>query len=276
MTKKMNHNSENKENEQVAQDSKETLDNSEENTTLNNEPLGLWKQIKEDFNVPKMNDPALKSNLELVFNYPGVWAIINHRIAHSLYKNNFKILGRIIMGITQFMCNMDIHPAAVIGRRVFIDHGIGVVIGETAIIENDVLIYQGVTLGGVSLSQGKRHPTVKANTVIGSGAKVLGNITMGKNSRIGANSVVICDVPDDSTAVGVPAKVIHRGCCKKSKLNHADLPDINKEMFEYLLKRVALLEHALKKHDNIDLSSQDHDLESIYEEFIVAMNSIKK
>ncbi|PHR74472.1 MAG: serine O-acetyltransferase [Arcobacter sp.] len=253
-----------------------TSEEIEQNNSNDNEAISLWAQIKEDFNVPKVNDPALNSNIELVFNYPGVWAIINHRIAHRLYKNNFKILGRIIMGITQFLCNMDIHPASVIGRRVFIDHGIGVVIGETAIIENDVLIYQGVTLGGVSLSKGKRHPTVKAHTVIGSGAKILGNITMGRNSRIGANSVVICDVPDDSTAVGVPAKIINRGCCNKSKLNHADLPDINKEMFEYLLKRVALLEHALKKHDDIDLSTEDHDLESIYEEFITAMNSIKK
>lgn len=239
-----------------------------------NENIGLWKQIKEDFSVPKKNDPALNSTIELIFNYPGVWAIINHRIAHKLYKNNFKILARIIMGITQFMCHMDIHPAATIGRRVFIDHGIGVVIGETAIVENDVLIYQGVTLGGVSLSKGKRHPTIKANSVIGSGAKILGNITMGKNSRIGANSVVICDVPEDSTAVGVPAKIIKRGC-KDSKLNHADLPDINKEMFEYLLKRVALLEHALKKHDGINLESEDHDLECIYGKFIKAMNSIK-
>ena len=239
-----------------------------------NENIGLWKQIKEDFSVPKKNDPALNSTIELIFNYPGVWAIINHRIAHKLYKNNFKILARIIMGLTQFLCHMDIHPAATIGRRVFIDHGIGVVIGETAIVENDVLIYQGVTLGGVSLSKGKRHPTIKANSVIGSGAKILGNITMGKNSRIGANSVVICDVPEDSTAVGVPAKIIKRGC-KDSKLNHADLPDINKEMFAYLLKRVALLEHALKKHDGINLESEDHDLECIYDKFIKAMNSIK-
>ena len=279
MTKKMSsdNTSETNKVETTVNDLEEnTSEEIEQNNSNDNEDISLWAQIKEDFNVPKVNDPALNSTIELVFNYPGVWAIINHRIAHRLYKNNFKILGRIIMGITQFLCNMDIHPASVIGRRVFIDHGIGVVIGQTAIIENDVLIYQGVTLGGVSLSKGKRHPTVKAHTVIGSGAKILGNITMGRNSRIGANSVVICDVPDDSTAVGVPAKIIHRGSCKKTKLNHADLPDINKEMFEYLLKRVALLEHALKKHDHIDLSTEDHDLESIYEEFITAMNSIKK
>ena len=239
-----------------------------------NKDIGLWAQIKEDFSVPKQNDPALNSNIELIFNYPGVWAIINHRFANRLYKNNFKIFSRIIMGLTQFFCNMDIHPAATIGRRVFIDHGIGVVIGETTIIENDVLIYQGVTLGGVSLNKGKRHPTIKANSVIGSGAKILGNIIIGKNSKIGANSVVVCDVPKNCTAVGVPAKIIKKDD-KSGKLNHADLPDINKEMFEYLLKRVALLEHHLKSCDGIDLSEKEHDLECIYKKFISAMNSIK-
>mgnify|MGYP000468793942 CR=1 FL=1 len=236
--------------------------------------ISLWKQIREDFSVPKLNDPALNSNIELFFNYPGVWAMINHRVANRLYNRGWKLFARIIMGLTQFFCNMDIHPAATIGRRVFIDHGIGVVIGETAIIEDDVLIYQGVTLGGVSLNKGKRHPTIKANSVIGSGAKVLGNITVGKNSKIGANSVVICDVPKNSTAVGVPAKIIKRED-KNGKLNHADLPDINKEMFEYLLKRVAVLEHAIKKHEGIDISNEDHELESIYKKFISAMNSIK-
>ncbi|WP_428026735.1 serine O-acetyltransferase [Arcobacter sp.] len=249
-------------------------DNNEIKTELQTEKISLWQQIKEDFSVPKLNDPALNSNIELLFNYPGVWAVINHRIANKLYKKNFKLTARIIMGLTQFFCNMDIHPAATIGRRVFIDHGIGVVIGETAIVEDDVLIYQGVTLGGVSLSKGKRHPTIKSNSVIGSGAKVLGNITVGKNSKIGANSVVICDVPKNSTAVGVPAKIIKRDD-KNGKLNHGDLPDINKEMFEYLLKRVAVLEHAIKKYDGIDLSNEDTELECIYKKFITAMNSIK-
>ncbi|PLY11187.1 MAG: serine O-acetyltransferase [Arcobacter sp.] len=253
--------------------------NNQTNTELNNkveieEKISLWQQIKEDFSVPKVNDPALNSSIELFFNYPGVWAVINHRIANKLYKKNFKITARIIMGITQFLCNMDIHPAATIGRRVFIDHGIGVVIGETAILEDDVLIYQGVTLGGVSLNKGKRHPTIKANSVIGSGAKILGNITIGKNSKIGANSVVICDVPKNSTAVGVPAKIIKKDD-KNGRLNHGDLPDINKEMFEYLLKRVAVLEHAVRKYDGIYLSNEDHELESIYKKFITAMNSIK-
>ena len=239
------------------------------------EELGLWNQIKEDFSVPRLNDPALDSNFELFFNYPGVWAIINHRIANKLYNKGYKKIARAFVGIGSLFTKTDIHPAATIGRRVFIDHAIGVVIGETAIIEEDVLIYQGVTLGGVSLDKGKRHPTIKANSVIGSGAKVLGNITVEKNGKVGANSVVICDVPKNSTAVGVPAKVIKRDD-KNGKLNHSDLPDINKEMFEYLLKRVALLEHHVKQCDGIDLSAKDHDLECIYKKFITAINSIKK
>ncbi len=239
------------------------------------EKLSLWQLIKEDFAVPKKNDPALNSSLELFFNYPGVWAIINYRITNALYKKNFKILSRVISGISTFLTKTDIHPGCKIGRRVFIDHAIGVVIGETAIVENDVLIYQGVTLGGVSLNKGKRHPTIKSNCVIGSGAKILGNITIEKNSRIGANSVVICDVPKNSTAVGVPAKILRRDD-KKCKLSHDDLPDINKEMFDYLLKRLAVLEHAIKKYEGIDLTSEDKELEEIYKRFIQAMNSIKK
>ncbi|MGB6329031.1 MAG: serine O-acetyltransferase [Halarcobacter sp.] len=239
------------------------------------EELGLWNQIKEDFLVPKINDPALNSSFELFFNYPGVWAIINHRIANKLFNKGYIKIARAFVGITSLFSKTDIHPAATIGRRVFIDHAIGVVIGQTTIIENDVLIYQGVTLGGVNLDKGKRHPTIRANSVIGSGAKVLGNITIETNGKVGANSVVICDVPENSTAVGVPAKIIKRDD-KNGRLNHGDLPDIDKEMFEYLLKRVALLEHHIKKCDGLDLTEKEHDLECIYKEFITAMNSIKK
>jgi len=234
------------------------------------EKISLFKQIKEDFSVPKKNDPALHSKFELFFNYPGVWAIVFYRIANKLYRNNFKVFGRIVSGISHFLTSMDIHPAATIGRRVFIDHGTGVVIGETAVVENDVLIYQQVTLGGVSLSHGKRHPTIKSNVVIGGGAKILGNITIGEHSKIGANSVVVGDVPCYSTAVGVPARIIRR---KKTRcqLDHNILPDISKEMFDYLLKRVAVLEHALKEKDGIDVSKEDEELEHIYENFISAM-----
>jgi serine O-acetyltransferase len=237
--------------------------------------LSLWQQIKEDFSVPKLNDPALDSSFELFFNYPGVWAIINHRIAHKLYTKGWKKLSRAIVGIGSLFTKTDIHPAATIGRRVFIDHAIGVVIGATAIVEDDVLIYQGVTLGGVSLDKGKRHPTIKSNVVIGSGAKVLGNITIGINCKIGANSVVVCDVPDNSTAVGVPAKIIKRDN-KNCKMAHGDLPDINKEMFKYLLERIHVVEIALKEEDGIDLTSKDKKLEDDYNSFIEAMNSIKR
>lgn len=232
--------------------------------------INLFSQIKEDFLLPKKNDPALESNFELFFNYPGVWAIVVYRITSRLYKKNWKILARIIGGITQIISNIDIHPASTIGRRVFIDHGFGVVIGATSIIEDDILIYQGVTLGGVSISKGKRHPTIKSNSVIGSGAKILGNITIGYNCKIGANSVVVSNVDDNCTAIGVPAKII-KSKESRNKFEHGKLPDINKEIFTYLLKRVALIEHALKEQDDIDLSKEDNKLEKIYSDFINAM-----
>ncbi len=237
--------------------------------------ISLWKQIKEDFSVPKQNDPALNSNFELFFNYPGVWAIVNHRIANRLYNKGWTKTARALVGLGSLLTKTDIHPAATIGRRVFIDHAIGVVIGATTVIEEDVLIYQGVTLGGVSLDKGKRHPTIRSNAVIGSGAKVLGNIIIDKNSKVGANSVVVCDVPKNSTAVGVPAKIIKKDK-KNCKLAHDDLPDINKEMFKYLIERIHILEEALKEEDGIDVSDKDKKLEEDYNRFINAMNSIKK
>lgn len=233
--------------------------------------MGLYADIKEDFSNAYKNDPALNSKLDFLFNYPGVWAVAWYRIAHRLYTSNFKSLARIIMGLTQILTNIDIHPGAKIGKRVFIDHGTGVVIGQTAIIEDDVLIYQGVTLGGVSLTHGKRHPTVKKGAVLGAGAKILGNITIGRYAKIGANSVVVKEVPDNATAIGIPAHVIEKGRCKEP-LMHNMLPDINKEMFEYMLKRVAVLEHILVE-DNKQLLEQDLHLEKIYESFIKAMKN---
>jgi len=233
--------------------------------------LGLFSDIKEDFSNAYKNDPALNSKLDFLFSYPGVWAIVWYRIAHRLHNANFKRLARIVMVLIQIFSHIDIHPAAQIGRRVFIDHGTGVVIGETAVIEDDVLIYQGVTLGGVSLTHGKRHPTIKKGAVIGAGAKVLGNITIGEYAKIGANSVVVKPVPDCSTAIGIPAHVIEKGRCKDPFM-HNMLPDINKEMFEYLLKRVAILEHILVE-DNKNVLEEDLELEKIYESFIRAMKN---
>ena len=233
--------------------------------------MGIFAEIKEDFSNAYKNDPALNSKIDFLFNYPGVWAIAWYRIAHRLYKSNFKRIARIIMGFNQILTNIDIHPGAIIGKRVFIDHGVGVVIGETAVVEDDVLIYQGVTLGGVSLTHGKRHPTVRKGTVIGAGAKILGNIVIGEHAKIGANSVVVKEVPDCSTAIGIPAHIIDKGRCKDPFM-HNMLPDINKEMFEYLLKRVAVLEHILVK-ENKDLLDQDLELEHIYESFIKSMKN---
>ncbi|VAY86424.1 Serine acetyltransferase [hydrothermal vent metagenome] len=233
--------------------------------------MNLFQLIREDFSVPTLNDPALHSKFELFFNYPGVWAIVNYRVANKLYSNGFRLLGRIYGGISQFLTNVDIHPACTIGRRVFIDHGFGVVIGETSIINNDVIIYQGVTLGGVSLEHKKRHPTIEKGVILGSGAKILGDIIIGSNSKIGANSVVIQNVPSNSTAVGVPAKVLKGKKKSKNQLDHNMLPDISKEMFAYLLKRVAVLEHAIKEQDGIDISREDAKLEDIYANFIDAM-----
>jgi serine O-acetyltransferase len=235
--------------------------------------ISLFELIKEDFSTPLKNDPALHSSFEMFFNYPGVWAIVNYRIANRLYMSGWKFLGRMVSGLSQFLTNCDIHPACTIGRRVFIDHGFGVVIGETSVIEDDVLIYQGVTLGGVSLSHGKRHPTIKSHTVIGSGAKILGNITIGEFCKIGANSVVVNDVPCSATAVGVPARIIIRKSedCTPNPLDHNNLPDVSKQMFTYLMKRVAVLEHAIREHDGIDVSKEDEQLEQIYENFIEAM-----
>jgi len=225
----------------------------------------MFQTIKEDFLVVYKKDPAIRSKLELFFNYPGIWAIFWYRIANKLYKKNFKVIARIIMGISQILTNIDIHPGATIGRRVFIDHGIGVVIGETAIIGNDVTIYQGVTLGGVSLNKGKRHPTIEDNVVIGGGAKVLGDITIGKGSKIGANSVVVKDVPPYSTVVGIPGKIVKRK--ENEPLSHNKLPDIDKELFVYLFERIKILEETLQK-ENIEITQKDEELAKKYEEYI--------
>ena len=232
--------------------------------------ITLFRDIKEDFLNVKRNDPALHSTFELFFNYPGLWAIVFYRVANSLYRRGFRFIPRFISAIGQFLTTVDIHPAATIGNRVFIDHGVGVVIGETAIVEDDVLIYQQVTLGGVSLSEGKRHPTVKKNSIIGAGAKVLGNITIGEHSRIGANSVVLKDVPPHSTAVGIPARVV-RCDTGDRKLRHDMLPDVDREIFHYLIKRIAVLEESLKTGDIQLMEKEDHELTEIYSTFIKSM-----
>ena len=233
--------------------------------------MNLFSIIKEDFSNVKRNDPALHSTFELFFNYPGLWALLFHRIAHWFYKKGLRFIPRLISAIGMFLTMIDIHPGATIGRRVFIDHGVGVVIGETTIIGNDVIIYQQVTLGGVRTSKDKRHPTIGDNVVVGAGAKVLGNINVGNAAKIGANSVVIKDVPMNATAIGIPARVI---LCKEegSRLSHDIMPDVNKEIFEYLLKRIEVLEEALPKGKQEAIKKKDHELEEIYDNFIQSMD----
>lgn len=232
--------------------------------------MNLFKHIKNDFCNVKRNDPALHSTFELFFNYPGLWALFYHRIAHSIYNRGLRFIPRFISAFSRLLTTIDIHPAAQIGHRVFIDHGAGVVIGETAIIGDDVVIYQQVTLGGVSTSVGKRHPTIGNRVVIGAGAKVLGNITLGDDAKIGANSVVVKNVPFGATAVGVPARILLCST-QNEELRHDVLPDVNKEIFHYLIKRIAVLEESIKTGNAELMQKEDHELEEIYATFIKSM-----
>ncbi|ELR6133045.1 serine O-acetyltransferase [Campylobacter coli] len=206
--------------------------------------MNFWGIIKEDFSQPKTQDPAFNSCIELFFNYPGVWAVVNYRFAHFFYIRNFKRIARMISGISQFLTGVDLHPGATLGRRIFIDHANGVVIGQTAIIEDDVLIYQGVTLGGTSLEKDtKRHPTIKKGVIIGSGAKVLGNITIGENAKIGSNAVVVKDVGANLTAVGIPAYIVEER--RKNKENTRAVDANCEDKLEKLERKIAELEKAL-------------------------------
>src|SRR5580698_7180008 len=166
--------------------------------------------IREDVATVMEHDPAAKSRLEVFLCYSGLHAVWFYRINHWLWNQHFFLLGRLLSQFARFLTGVEIHPGAQIGRRLFIDHAIGVVIGETAIVGDDVTLYQGVTLGGTGKEHGKRHPTIEDNVVVGGGAKILGNITVGRNCRIGAGSVVLRNVPEDSTVVGVPGHIIFR------------------------------------------------------------------
>jgi len=174
------------------------------------------KDLKEDINSVFDRDPAARNFFEIITTYPGVHALIFHRASHGLYKRNFKWLARVLSNFVRWYTGIEIHPGAVIGRRFFIDHGTGIVIGETAEIGDDVTLYHGVTLGGTTWRKGKRHPTLENNVVIGAGAKVLGPITIKSGGRVGSNAVVTKDVPNDATVVGVPGRVIERNTGDKS------------------------------------------------------------
>jgi len=208
----------------------------------------MFIQLKEDMKTILERDPAAKGYLEVILCYPGLHAVTWHRTAHWLYCRRIFILARLLSQISRFFTGIEIHPGAVIGRRFFIDHGSGIVIGETAEIGDDVTLYQGVTLGGTGKDKGKRHPTIEHNVTIGSGAKILGPIIIGHNAKIGAGAVVVRCIPPDSTAVGVPAHVVRRYGVDESyvDLNHTDIPDPLEDEIKELEKRVRELESRLK------------------------------
>ncbi|MGB7440322.1 MAG: serine O-acetyltransferase [Coleofasciculaceae cyanobacterium] len=205
-------------------------------------------------------DPAARNWLEVLFCYPGLQALALYRLAHWLYSRQISFIPRLISHLGRFLTGIEIHPGAVIGKGVFIDHGLGVVIGETAIVGDYTLIYQGVTLGGTGKESGKRHPTLGKNVVVSSGAKVLGNIQIGDNVRIGAGSIVLKDVPADCTVVGVPGRVVRRSGQRIEPLEHGKLPDATASQIQALAKRLEQLEEQLH---TLKLDSQQEDVYTV-------------
>lgn len=215
----------------------------------------MFRAIREEIDTIFEQDPAAKSVLEIVLLYPGFHAILLHRLAHKLFKAGVPFLPRFISQLSRFLTGIEIHPGAKIGRRLFIDHGSGVVVGETAEIGDCVLLYQGVTLGGTGKERGKRHPTLGNHIVVGTGAKVLGNITIGDHVKIGAGSVVIRSVPDHSTVVGIPGRVV-RTKTDNEVLEHGRLPDPEGQAIDDLTRRIEQLERELRELRQEDLSKR--------------------
>ena len=227
-----------------------------------------FRLMGEDIAAVLEHDPAARSKLEVVLLYSGLHALWWYRIYHWLWKHGWFFLARALSQVSRFLSGIEIHPGATIGRRFFIDHGMGVVIGETAEVGDDVTIYQGVTLGGTSLSHGKRHPTIRNGVVIGGGAKILGNITIGENCRIGAGSVVLRDVPADSTVVGVPGHIIFR---KGKRVVITDPKQINDPLSEALAAvatEVKILREQVSRlegRDHVESESLDAAIEMDYQ-----------
>ena len=208
----------------------------------------MFAAIREQIETIFREDPGAKSVLEILFCYPGFHAVLLHRVAHRLYNSGFYLTGRIVSQFSRSLTGIDIHPGAKLGRRLFIDHGMGVVIGETAEIGDDVLIYQNVTLGGTGKEKGKRHPTIRNHVVIGTGAKVLGNIVIGDYVKIGAGSVVVKTVPEYSTVVGVPGRIVRSRTETDldDTLAHGKLPDPEGQLIDELTRRIDQLEKTVK------------------------------
>ncbi|MBK7423761.1 MAG: serine O-acetyltransferase [Propionivibrio sp.] len=217
---------------------------------------GFWTILREDLACVFQRDPAARSTLEVLTTYPGVHALIAHRLAHRLWQSGWRFTARLLSFLSRMLTNVDIHPGASIGRRFFIDHGAGVVIGETAKVGDDVTLYHGVTLGGTSWNKGRRHPTLADGVVVGAGAKILGPISIGERVRIGANSVVVKDVPAERTVVGVPGRVVdtRNGGVQEEygiNLDHNLLPDPVAKSIACLIERIEMLEQELAelRHD---------------------------
>lgn len=211
---------------------------------------GLWAMLREDLHCVFQRDPAARTRLEVLTTYPGVHAILAHRLAHRLWRAGWRYSARLLAFLGRTLTNVDIHPGATIGRRFFIDHGAGVVIGETAEVGDDVTLYHGVTLGGTSWNKGKRHPTLADGVVVGAGAKILGPIVVGERVRVGANSVVVKDVPADRTVVGIPGRIVdtRAGGPRPEdgiSLDHNLLPDPVAKSIACLIERIDTLEKEL-------------------------------
>ncbi len=206
----------------------------------------MFSTIIADFRIIFERDPAARNWLEVILCYPGLQVLIFHRFSHWLYNLGLPVIPRVLSQIARFLTGIEIHPGATIGKGVCIDHGMGIVIGETAILGDYCLIYQGVTLGGTGKESGKRHPTLGENVVVGAGAKVLGNILIGNNVRIGAGSVVLRDVPSDATVVGIPGRVVYRSGEKVDPLDHGKLPDSEANVIRALVDRIEALEEQIE------------------------------
>jgi len=207
----------------------------------------MFKTLREDINTVYAKDPAARSTLEILCCYPGLHALWLHRLSHFLWQHNFRLLARLLSHISRFLTGIEIHPGARIGHRFFIDHGAGVVIGETAEIGDDVLLYQGVVLGGTTLEKAKRHPTLGSNVEMGSGAIALGPITIGDGARIGSGSVVIKSVPAGATVVGIPGRVVRDRHAPYQDLEHAKLPDPVEKAIHNILREQNKLQERLSK-----------------------------
>lgn len=222
----------------------------------------MWKLIRSDIEVVCDNDPAARGWFEIIFTYSGLHAIWWHRIAHWFIKRRMYTIARIISQVSRFMTGIEIHPAAVIGKRLFIDHGMGVVIGETCEIGDDVILYQGVTLGGTGKEKGKRHPTIGNNVVVSSGAKILGSFKVGDNSRIGANAVVLEEVPPNSTVVGPKGRIVKRDGVRVNRLE-ADLSDPVIELCRNLQQQIDELKAELQAERQKNGGAMSNDPQSV-------------